>query len=451
MTGHAVESSKKKEGPTKAQSQSYITNPPTDAVVGRAGGNWRNPREHCPPREMVVVSDDLMNIIPQVNELMKNYQQVLTLRAACKTHKEIREKRLITACGTLGAVLNDIRCFFKVLASRPVDPRSHLFDAQSPIILELLKESVALRDVLNHPVFDSPQFMELCTMVKHSENRSVLEISEREQVNEQYRHLATGLNLVLARTDVLLSRSDDRARMRSNTSPMAMNDSSDEQNQEEAFIDLPPSPIEDTLAGSLQQRKRRRAIEQDIVLASEVRTSNTPRPILSGVDNNHKTYRSFIEDYIYKWRPNEVNYGQEWRVDKPVTVRLVDGTTAVKKSNTRAAWYNVRRPMYEFFEVAYEEGLTKALTIDDIIEQGEEIYRSAIVSGKQERPRLQDVKRQFIAALKNMGIRGERACIGARASILLDAVTNALDILNNGGTPIGGDTTRQDDQPDETV
>jgi hypothetical protein len=57
MMGHAVESSNKKEGPMKAQSQTYITNPPTDAVVGRAGGNWRNPCEHCLPCEMVVISE----------------------------------------------------------------------------------------------------------------------------------------------------------------------------------------------------------------------------------------------------------------------------------------------------------------------------------------------------------------------------------------------------------
>jgi hypothetical protein len=277
-------------------------------------------------------------------------------------------------------------------------------DTRSPIILELLKESVALCNVLCHPVFNVPQFSELCTMIKHSEDRSVLEVSEREQVNEQYRHLATGLNLVLARTDVLLSRSDKRVRMCSHTLPTTINDTSDEPHQKEAVIDLPPPPIEDTLARSLQQRKRQQAIEQDFVLASELRSSNTPRPILSGVDNNHKTFRAFIEDYIFKWQLNKVQYGQAWRVDKPITVHLVDGTSAVKKSNTRAAWYNVQQPMYEVFEVSFAEGLANGLSIKDTIKQGEEIYRSAITSDEQEWPRLQDVKRKFVAALQNMGI-----------------------------------------------
>jgi hypothetical protein len=92
----------------------------------------------------------------------------------------------------------------------------------------------------------------------------------------------------------------------------------------------------------LQQRKRQQAIEQDIVLASELRISNTPCPILIGVGNNHKTFCVFIEDYIFKWQPNEVKYGQDWRVDKPITVCLGDGTSAVKKPNTRAAWYYVQ-------------------------------------------------------------------------------------------------------------
>jgi hypothetical protein len=74
-------------------------------------------------------------------------------------------------------------------------------------------------------------------------------------VNEQYCQLANGLNLVLAHTDVPLSRSDEHVRIRSHTLPTTVNDASDEPHQEEAVIDLPPPPIEDTLAGTLQQRK----------------------------------------------------------------------------------------------------------------------------------------------------------------------------------------------------
>jgi hypothetical protein len=169
------------------------------------------------------------------------------------------------------------------------------------------------------------------------------------------------------------------------------------------------------------------------------------------VGSNHKTFRAFIEDYIFKWRPNEVKYGQDWRVDKPITLCLGDGTSAVKKPNTRAAWYNVQQPMYDFFEVSFAEGMANGLSIKDTIEQGEQIYRSAIKSNKQEQPALQDVKRKFVATLQNMGIRGDRACVGARAFILHDEVTDALTTLCNRDTPIGEDTPLQDDPIHETT
>jgi hypothetical protein len=42
----------------------------------------------------------------------------------------------------------------------------------------------------------------------------------------------------------------------SHTLPMTYHYSTDEPHQVEPVIDLPPPPIEDTLAGSLQQRKQ---------------------------------------------------------------------------------------------------------------------------------------------------------------------------------------------------
>jgi hypothetical protein len=51
-----------------------------------------------------------------------------------------------------------------------------------------------------------------------------------------------------------------------------------------------------------------------------------PCPILAGVDNKNRTYGAFIEDYLAKWRPFEVEHGQEWCVDKGVKGHLPDGT-----------------------------------------------------------------------------------------------------------------------------
>jgi hypothetical protein len=309
----------------------------------------------------------------------------------------------------LGSILNDIRGVFRCLASRPVNPKSCLLESASGTLFDLLKDTVTLRLVLSHDVFKSPLFKKLCDHVKAAEDRNATGILQAHQTSEEYRYLAQGLNQVFARTEMLLAWSEEHGRRCfSATSTPHLN--TEEQPTDGNVVDLPAN--EDTLADSDQQRKRRRAIDQGVAVASEPRVSDVPQPILSGVDNNHKTCRAFISDYIDKWQPLEILYGNEWRVDKPITVRQPDGTTKLRKQNTRAAWYNVHRPMYEYFEFTVASGAT----ILEAIEHGELIYDSAWQSDKQERPALKDVKAKFIAELQFREVRGERACVGSRAS-----------------------------------
>jgi hypothetical protein len=66
---------------------SYITNPPTDGVVSRAGGNWKEPGAHYPPHETVIVHSSILQGIPQVAQLIANYNFVQETRANCKSYK----------------------------------------------------------------------------------------------------------------------------------------------------------------------------------------------------------------------------------------------------------------------------------------------------------------------------------------------------------------------------
>jgi hypothetical protein len=109
----------------------------------------------------------------------------------------------------LGWILNDIHSVFRCLASRPVNPKSRLLECASGSLFELLKDSVTLHDVLSHDVFKSPLFTKLCGQVKAAEDRSANGILQTHQSSEEYWHLAHGLNLVLARTEMLLAWSDN--------------------------------------------------------------------------------------------------------------------------------------------------------------------------------------------------------------------------------------------------
>jgi hypothetical protein len=191
-------------------------------------------------------------------------------------------------------------------------------------------------------------------------------------------------------------------------------------------IDLPPALADDQLERSGGERKRRRSLDQREVLRVEMTEPGIPRPLLLDVDNNNKTYGQFILQYITKWRPYEVNYGSAWRVDKPILVRLPDNTEKDHSPNARNAWFNVRKPMYEFFEIKMCEE-----SLEETIKQGQVIYESAkSQTKKQDRPTLKDVKKKFVEALLTMGER--TASGGGRQKPFIRAmVTEKLDNIDS--------------------
>jgi hypothetical protein len=123
------------------------------------------------------------------------------------------------------------------------------------MLIELLKESVALRDVLLHDGFKNTLFSQLCDLVNAAEDRSVTGVLERDQSSEEYQHLAQGLNLFLAQAEMLLAWSDDQGRSYVNALSTSHFNPEEPPNNEHV-VNLPPPAIEDTLASSDQQQKR---------------------------------------------------------------------------------------------------------------------------------------------------------------------------------------------------
>jgi hypothetical protein len=190
-------------------------------------------------------------------------------------------------------------------------------------------------------------------------------------------------------------------------------------------IEMPPPPDEDHLERTGGERKRRHALDQREVMRVEEPEHGIPRPLLLDVDNNSKTYGQFIDQYIAKWRPYEVNHGSAWRVDKPVMGRLPDSSQKGHSPNARNAWFNVRKPMYEFFELKMSEE-----SLEETIRQGQVIYESAKDPNKtQDRPTLKAVKNKFVGALQSLGARAVSGG-GRQKTFIRDDVTAKLENMH---------------------
>ena len=187
LAGHVEDP--KSDGRSKSQTLSYANNPPTDAMTERAGGDHKNPKAHHPPRQSIAVPDSLLCSIPEVKKLVDCEALAKAAMAQCKTRSEIESQRLGSCVGTLSGILNDIRNAFRALASRPVDPKSRIIKSESPILLDVLKGGSTLRDILHNPVFQSDEFLTLCSKVREAESQSMdftLD-AERASANDQTR------------------------------------------------------------------------------------------------------------------------------------------------------------------------------------------------------------------------------------------------------------------------
>lgn len=202
-----------------------------------------------------------------------------------------------------------------------------------------------------------------------------------------------------------------------------------ESNGSFSVVDLPPAAQDDFLTDSTRPRKKRRAIDQRLLLQAEdsMQTGEAPRiprPVLVGVDCSFKSYLEYANDWINRWRSLELLYGPEWRSDKMVTVTSTDGSIVEEvKTNTRASWWNKRKPLYHFFEVSFGRSDS---TFKDTIQAGEEIYQSCKTSEKQKRPSMKALEKAFKGKLQSMGELA-RSGGGRQPSIINDFVTEKLD------------------------
>lgn len=195
-------------------------------------------------------------------------------------------------------------------------------------------------------------------------------------------------------------------------------------------MDLPPPPENDFLTDSTRPRKKRRAIDQRVLLQAEDaampgEACEVPRPVLANVDCSFKSYGEFINDWISRWRKLELQHGSEWRSDKKVAVNTANGSVEEVKTNTRSSWWNKRKPLYQFFEVTF--GRSDA-TFEDTIKAGEGIYQRCKTSDKQKKPSMKALGKGFKEELQGTGVI-ERSGGGRQPSIINPLVTERLQNL----------------------
>lgn len=392
---------------TNAQTLSYLTNPPVSCVVERAGGDPLQPKLHAPAWSLPLVEESMLREISQLSKLLDHRDAVHLAYDACQSHHERMENRLCTAKGSIDSMVHDITRAFQLFASRPLDPETLVLQQDKPTMQENERfRQGTLKPLFDLPVFAGARYQDLQQRVRKSEDNCagltlLLTHPVRNELHKVIQEQIAGpINTIgMVLQQVLQELGQQRS------SPHAMTvhehfprDASILATSHCQPLALPPPPSEDTLKGTNRPRKKRRGLNQRLVLQAETATdSQCPRPVLSGSDSGCVTVYAYWDLYKSRWKPLEDKWGAEWRVDKPFATTANSQT---QKGHARSTWWGTRRPMYDFINHHLASGRTE----DEALSLANDVFASA-VQARGGSPCLKQVSRAFISKLAEIGPR----------------------------------------------
>jgi hypothetical protein len=167
VTGHATPANGSKA--SQVQKQSYLFNKLVDCLVALCRGDPNHPDEHQPPYSIPDVDESILHQVPELVLLLDEHDKIHHHYHDCSCWEECKKLRLYTAKGSIDEVIHEIKCAFQVLAAHPIDPETLLLMVDSPIIFDLYRYGT-LKQILDLPVFLSPEFESLKARVRESEN-----------------------------------------------------------------------------------------------------------------------------------------------------------------------------------------------------------------------------------------------------------------------------------------
>ena len=403
----------KSDKETQPERDHCANNVPLRGMVTMAKGDPKNPR-HFYLCRFVCVYDEFLIQFDEIATLLDDHKAVADLYKTYRTRKAMCADRVATAHEVGLNALEELRCCFRFLASRPVDPKTLQVLQEEPCFFDKFRYCSTLRHFFDHAAFQSELWKDLCARVRASENAEIggtfaTPPPRRNDMDAFQCHMQSMVgNLANQMTQqnqetrdlvqqVLLKQS--AAASVSHSSVPSSNSLAPTGAQRPVFpVPAPPSSTHSTT------RKRHR-VSHEAVARAEIPSVNDgicPRPRLPGRDQLFNSARDYWRLWKDEYEPMERRWQQQWRNDRQYLETLEDGTTKTKKANTKATWWNERKYVWECIEhwikndrMTEEAALAKAEGMYDSCREG--------TSGKK-KPAIRAVHKAFSEEARRLGI-----------------------------------------------
>lgn len=405
--GHSLASSGGETG-NQHSAKSYMTNPPVNMTVSRAGGDHASPESHVTGWVVEEIDDALLDLaMPALNPMVN---QVTAKYNACRTQKQRDRKRLNMALGSITALRSNVWRALCMVAARPLNMKTRRLETDALPLYETFRSSGV--KLLQLPVFDSDKFVLLVATVRLSQNlldsdqvdlsvpaKNAIDRAVKERVTEPLKLLI----LLNRRQGFQIESLKESVQVLSNArgsavAPAASSSPSDVANIRattfaQAFgdVQLPANAKDDVLSDGKTTRKRKRPITLDerVVVAKLRDPVKYAELVAPGPDQN-LTLKEYWNEYYHgtaektAYRVLEERTNKRWRQDLP-------------HSNAFRQWWAKRSPIYNLIHYYIDnQGLTEELALA----KANSTFKSVPVSTKSKWRRcLADVRRAFLKEL----------------------------------------------------
>jgi hypothetical protein len=407
-----------KDVDTKAERDHYATNVPLKGMLALAHGDSKEPR-HFYISRFVQVHDDFLKLFQPFAAMIEDHESVAEHYAEYETRKAQCRDRMATAYETGFNALEELRCGFRLLASRPVDHRRLNIITTEPCYFTKYRNCSTLKPFFDHSAFQSELWKDLCRRVRESEDAEasrVFTIPPCVRNDLDMFKIEIGNMLGNFSTQVFHQCQQMRDLMREQTLriqhsatdhsglvlPPATSIRHSNANTDTSPGRRPVIPVPAPPASSTNPAKKRR-ISHEAVARAEVPFVDEgvcPRPLLIGRDRLFNSAREYWRLWKDEFEPLEKQYQQNWRNDRPYVTQDKDGKIKTKKPNAKATWWNERK--YIWVCIAHwidQDNMTE----DDAIAKAESLYDGCRRSNGK-KPLLRDLHKSFSQQAKELGI-----------------------------------------------
>ena len=366
MCGHALDQQSRL---TNVQTKSYLTNKPLECVLAATGTTTKDRSSYTSvmAHGVSLVPDNLLRYFRKISDLLDMRDKVESDYASCQNLKERKEKRLCTMKHSCERIVFDIKCFFVLCASRPINENGANLLVHAKTFQEEHRNGT-LRTIFLDPAFQSQEYLNFRSRIRSLEDQiHLVHLAHPQDLVQGVRgsnsdavSQLVGVIAALKAEVHALAHNVDRLADNVNSLEQKVDRLEQEGDRRSGVLEIPgksAAVVANSAADAatnpaaeirpLDPQENNRRYRQEEILRAEEPTSVLRIELKDSGDN---TFDGYIDTYLNEYVTLE-RQGIEWRADR----KVLDSSGNERITSSRAQFWSRRRPLYSLYEIYKEQ------------------------------------------------------------------------------------------------